>query len=172
MSVGFVGEIRMFAGNFAPVGWFFCNGALLPISQYQVLYTLIGTTYGGDGQTTFALPNLQSRFPVHQTTDSNPPIVYVMGEQGGVEQVTLTINQLPAHTHAPAASSSQGNLPSPAGNVWAESVLNAYSSGSPTVAMSASATSLVGGSQPHDNMPPYQAISFIIAFTGVFPSQG
>ena len=168
MSQPYVGEVKIFGGNFAPVDYAFCNGALLPISQYDVVFNLIGTTYGGDGQTTFGLPNLQGRVPVGQGTSGQ---TYVMGQMGGSETVTITVPQLPSHTHTPQASTASGNLDSPGGNVWAESVLNAYSSDSPTVAMSATATNLAGGSQPHDNMPPFLAVTFIIALFGVFPSQ-
>src|SRR5215468_10885984 len=131
MSGPFVGEIRMFAGNFAPAGWSFCNGALLPIDQNPTLFQLIGTTYGGDGQSTFALPNLQSRIPVHVGPG------FALGESGGVESVTLTTSQIPAHSHVPLCTGAPGTLESPQGGVWAESTpnLNQYSNVAPTLNM-------------------------------------
>ncbi|HVG92023.1 MAG TPA: tail fiber protein, partial [Alphaproteobacteria bacterium] len=114
MSQPFIGEIRMFAGNFAPVGWAFCNGALIPIAENDALFNLIGTTYGGDGQNTFALPNLQSRIPVHVGPG------FALGQSGGVESVTLTTSQIPAHSHVPTCNSGTGNLPDPTGGVWAQ----------------------------------------------------
>jgi microcystin-dependent protein len=167
MSTPYIGEIRMFGGNFAPQGWAFCNGQLLAISEYDALFTLIGTTYGGDGQTTFALPNLQSRVPMHQGNG------HVLGEMGGVETVTLTVSQLPSHIHLPQADSGNGNSSDPTGNVWAQSQASKQyvASGSPITPMSPSAMAPAGGSQPHENMLPFQAINFIISLFGVFPSQ-
>ena len=166
MAQPYVGEIRMFAGNFAPAGWFFCDGRLLPISEYETLFNLIGTTYGGDGQSTFALPDLRGRVPIHQGNG------YTLAQTGGVEQVTLTTTQIPAHSHPALAVSTEGNQPGPAGNVWSASALNAYSATTPDTghAMSASAISSVGGSQPHENMMPFLAVSFIISLYGIFPS--
>src|SRR5689334_17233619 len=115
MAQPYVGEIRMFGGNFAPVGWAFCNGALLPISENETLFNLIGTTYGGDGQSTFALPDLQGRFPMHQGTLAGT--TFTIGEKGGVETVTLTVNQIPTHSHTPNAGTASGS-DSPVGNVW------------------------------------------------------
>jgi len=157
----------MFGGNFAPVGWAFCNGALVPISENDALFNLIGTTYGGDGQNTFALPNLQSRVPIHVGPG------FALGQSGGVESVTLTTTQIPAHSHVPQASSGTGTQSAPTGGVWAESSLNEYGLGSanPTVAMSPAALSSSGGSQPHDNMLPFLVVNFIISLFGVFPSQ-
>jgi microcystin-dependent protein len=156
----------MFAGNFAPVGWMFCNGQILPISQYEVLYQLIGTTYGGDGQQTFQLPNLQSRVPLHLGSG------YVLGQPGGTETVTLTTAQIPAHTHVPQANSAGGNAPNPAAAVWAAaSADNLYSTSPTTGAMNAAAIGNTGGTLPHDNMLPFLAVSFIISLFGVFPSQ-
>src|SRR5207302_906687 len=130
MSSPFIGEIRMFAGNFAPVGWAFCNGAIIPIDQNDALFNLIGTTYGGDGQTTFALPNLQSRVPIHVGPG------FALGQSGGVESVTLTTSQIPTHSHVPQAFSTQGNQASPANNVWgAVPTLNLYSNAAPGGAM-------------------------------------
>jgi microcystin-dependent protein len=169
MSSPFIGEIRMFAGNFAPVGWAFCNGAIMPIDQNDALFNLIGTTYGGDGQTTFALPNLQSRVPVHVGTG------FALGQSGGAETVTLTISQIPAHSHVPQASTSAAappNAPSPSGNVWAaDATLNPYSSSAPSASMNPAACGQTGGSQPHDNMVPFLVINFILSLFGIFPSQ-
>ena len=165
MSDPYVGEIRMFAGNFAPVGWSLCQGQLLSISDYDVLFNLIGTTYGGDGQTTFALPNLQSRVPLHQGAG------YQLGSLGGVESVTLTPQQLPVHSHLANGSDATANLTSPAGAVWATSSRSAYSSAAPTASMSPTALAASGGGQPHDNMPPFLVINFIISLYGIYPSQ-
>lgn len=168
MSLPFIGEIRLFGGNFAPVGWAFCNGQLLPISEHDALFALIGTTYGGDGQTTFGLPDLQGRSPVHQGSLSGT--TYVMGEAAGVETVTLTTQQIPAHSHRPTAGASP-NSTSPAGATWSTQAQLAFATGAPGTPMAAGAMQPAGGSQPHDNMPPYLAISYIIALEGVFPSQ-
>src|SRR5262245_14526241 len=165
MSSPFIGEIRMFAGNFAPVGWAFCNGALIPISENDALFSLIGTTYGGDGQQTFALPNLQSRVPVHVGPG------FALGQTGGAETVTLATSQIPAHSHVPQAFGAQGSNSSPAGMVWAQSSLNSYDTNAPSVAMNAAACGSAGGSQPHDNMIPFLAINFLLSLFGVFPSQ-
>ena len=165
MSNPFVGEIRMFGGNFAPAGWAFCNGTLLPISENEVLFNLIGTTYGGDGEETFALPNLQSRIPVHVGSG------FVLGQTGGEETVTLTVNQIPAHSHVPRGNSGAGNQSSPGNGVWAQSTLGQYSSAAPSVTMDPSTMTTAGGSQPHDNMMPFLAVNFIISLFGIFPSQ-
>jgi microcystin-dependent protein len=165
MSSPFIGEIRMFAGNFAPVGWAFCNGAVIPIDQNDALFNLIGTTYGGDGQTTFALPNLQSRIPIHVGPG------FTLAQQAGAESVTLTAGQIPAHSHVPQASSSAGTQSGPAGGVWAQSTLDQFSSAAPTVTMAPAALGQVGGSQPHDNMMPFLVINFILSLFGIFPSQ-
>lgn len=168
MSDPYIGEIRMFGGNFAPNGWEFCQGQLMSISDYDTLFNLIGTTYGGDGQNTFALPNLASRIPVHI---GNAPFgTYVLGQTGGAEAVTLLSQQMPQHTHAAMATNATSNAPLPAGNVWAVWGPNAYSDQAPTAAMSASALVAAGGNQPHDNMPPYLAINFIISMFGIYPS--
>ena len=165
MSSPYVGEIRMFAGNFAPAGWMLCQGQLLPISGNETLFNLIGTTYGGDGQSTFALPNLQSRVPVHQGAG------FTLAQTSGEETVTLTVQQLPVHSHVPQAKSVAGNQASPAGNVWAASSLNQYTANAPSSSMDAAALGMAGGSQPHDNMVPFLVINFIISLFGVFPSQ-
>jgi microcystin-dependent protein len=165
VSSPYVGEIRLFAGNFAPAGWLLCQGQELPIADYDVLFNLIGTTYGGDGQNTFALPNLASRIPVH----AGPG--YTLGQTGGVEQVTLTTAQLPAHTHVAQGASATGTSASPANALWASGTYNAYSAQAPDAAMAPNAVAASGGNQPHDNMPPFLAINFIIATQGIFPSQ-
>src|ERR1700722_10589487 len=123
MATGYVGEIRMFGGNFAPAGWMFCEGQLLAISEYDTLFNLIGTTYGGDGQNTFGLPDLRGRFPLHQGTDANGNS-YMIGESGGFDSVTLTVQQIPLHSHVPLAQSANGSQASPQNNVWAASPLN------------------------------------------------
>jgi microcystin-dependent protein len=167
----YVGEIRMFGGNFAPAGWLFCQGQILPIAENDVLFQLIGTTYGGDGQETFALPNLASRVPVHQGSAATGT-TYQIGEAAGIEEVTLTLQQIPAHTHALLASTSAGSAASPLGSVLAASgSSNVYRPGPSAVALSPQAVGITGGSQPHTNLQPYLAINFIISLFGVFPSQ-
>lgn len=165
MSQPFIGEIRLFGGNFAPVGWAFCNGQLLSISQNTALFTLIGTTYGGDGQTTFALPDLRGRLPVHQGGG------FTIGQTGGAEQVTLTTNQVPAHGHAISATSTDGTSADPTNATWGESDARTYSTSAPDATMHASALGAAGSGQPHDNMMPFATLNFIIALEGVFPSQ-
>ena len=169
MSEPFVGEIRMVGFNFAPVGWALCDGQLLAISQNPTLFTLIGTTYGGDGQTTFALPNLQSRVPFHQGASSQGSIV--IGQLAGTETVTLTTNQIPAHSHSLDANSGNGTEASPSGAVWAASTLGEYSTEANSHTMDPSTIAPTGGGQPHDNMPPFLVINFIISLFGIFPSQ-
>ena len=171
MAQPYVGEIRLFAGNFAPAGWSFCSGQLLPISENETLFQLIGTTYGGDGQETFALPNMQSRLPMHM--GSRNGTTYQMAELAGVEQVTLTTNQIPSHTHTLLASTASGSQPSPAGGVpAAQSAVSLYkpSNVPPNIPMFATAISVDGASQPHDNMHPFLCINFIISLFGIFPS--
>lgn len=167
MSEPYIGEIRMFAGNYAPVGWALCNGQKLNIAEYQALYSLLGTTYGGDGQTTFALPDLQGRVPIHPNT------TYPLGVKTGVETVTLISNQLPVHSHVPNASTTLASNPAPSGNVWALNAGNVFSDGTgqTPVAMNGQAITSVGSSQPHDNMMPSLTVSFIIALEGVYPQQ-
>ena len=166
MSQPFIGEIRMFAGNFAPVGWAFCNGAVIPISENDALFNLIGTTYGGDGQSTFALPNLQSRVPIHVGPG------FALGQSGGAETVTLTTSQIPAHSHVPQATANAGVQPSPESGVWAANTsLSPYIDVAPSTAMDPGALQSSGGSQPHDNMIPFLVINFIISLFGIFPSQ-
>ena len=163
MSNPYIGEIRMFAGSFAPAGWHMCDGALMPISENDTLFALIGTTYGGDGQTTFALPDLRSRVPIHQGNG------FVEGETGGAEEITLTTQQIPAHSHPLPVSSQAASSRSAVGGVPAGSVSEpAWSSAGPGESMGS--TSAAGGSQPHTNLQPYLGISFIISLYGVFPS--
>lgn len=172
MSQPFVGEIRMFGGNFAPAGWMFCDGSLLPIAENETLFNLIGTTYGGDGQTTFALPDLRGRVPIHQGQSPGGSLRQI-GERAGSETITLTAAQLPAHRHqlgaaGVAASAAVG----PSGVLAASAGTQFYGLGPPSTAMSATAISLQGGGQPHENMAPFLAVSFIISLFGIFPSQG
>lgn len=165
----YIGEIRMFAGSYAPDGWAFCNGQLLQISENDLLFMLLGTTYGGDGRTTFGLPDLRGRVPVHQG-HSSTGTSYALGQLGGSETVQLTVNQMPAHTHIARVSSNTGTEASPAGNVWANSVPQ-YSKSEVNGVMYQGALQAVGGNQPHNNMMPFTAIHFIIALHGIFPQQ-
>jgi microcystin-dependent protein len=165
MSDPFIVEIRMFGGNFAPIGWLLCQGQTLPISGFEPLFTLIGTTYGGDGVNTFVLPDLRSRLPVHQAS------TYPLGAVGGAETVVLTSQNLPAHSHSALAANSAGTASSPTGNYWASGSTNEYSTQAPNTTMNPAALSAAGGNQPHDNMPPFLVINFIIATEGIFPSQ-
>jgi len=166
MSQPYVGEIRMFAGNFAPAGWMFCEGQLLPISEFETLFNLIGTTYGGDGQSTFALPDLRGRLPVHQGNG------FTLAETGGVEEVTLTIPQIPSHTHPFLASTNFANVTSSAGAVLGQLTggVKLYSGAAGNAPMSPNTIGATGGSQPHTNFQPYLCIDFIISLFGVFPS--
>jgi microcystin-dependent protein len=166
MAQPYVGEIRVFAGNFAPAGWMFCEGQLLPISEFETLFNLIGTTYGGDGQATFALPDLRGRLPVHQGNG------FTLAETGGVEQVTLTTSQIPAHSHPFLATINIGGGSAPGNNVLAQtSTVKMYSTVSPGVAFGPSSITNTGGSQPHTNFQPYLCLDFIISLFGIFPSQ-
>lgn len=165
MAQPYVGEIRMFAGNFAPAGWMFCEGQLLPISEYETLFNLIGTTYGGDGQSTFALPDLRGRIPVHFGNG------FTLAETGGVETVTLTVSQIPAHSHPLLGSTSVATQASPSGNVLADaSLFSPYVNIPPTAPMASQSVTSTGGSQPHDNFQPYLCVDFIISLFGIFPS--
>ncbi len=169
MGQPFVGEIRMFGGNFAPAGWMFCDGQLLPISEYETLFNLIGTTYGGDGQSTFALPDLRGRLPVHQGTGTGSTVT--IGQMSGSESVTLNVSQIPAHRHSVRAAASSATLTSPSGAVYAQpTAMDLYRVGS-APAVSTSSTGGTGGSQPHDNLMPSLCVSFIISLFGVYPSQ-
>jgi microcystin-dependent protein len=165
MSSPFIGEIRMFAGNFAPLGWSFCDGSVVAIDQNTALFQLIGTTYGGDGVQTFNLPDLRSRVPVHVGPG------FTLAQTGGEETVTLTVQQIPSHFHVPRAKSVAGNQASPAGGVWAASSLNQYTANAPSSSMDAAALGSAGGGQAHDNMVPFLVINFILSLFGVFPSQ-
>ncbi len=169
MAQPYVGEIRMFAGNFAPAGWMLCWGQNLPISEYETLFNLIGTTYGGDGQSTFNLPDLRGRLPMHQGNS------FVLAETGGAESVTLTVSQIPSHNHPPLAAASGAALKktSPKNAVWANNGTAQYSTppAQPWTNMRATMVNPTGGSQPHENMQPYLAINFIISLFGIFPSQ-
>ena len=165
MAQPYVGEIRMFAGNFAPAGWMFCEGQLLPISENETLFQLIGTTYGGDGQSTFALPDLRSRVPIHNGNG------FVLAEQGGAEEVTLTVQQIPAHSHPLIGSSSTGSTSIPENGFLAKSTSNTpYTPFPPDRNLRPNSISPTGGSQPHTNFQPYLCISFIISLFGIFPS--
>ncbi|HPS91526.1 MAG TPA: tail fiber protein [Methanothrix sp.] len=175
MSEGFLGEIRMFAGGFAPQGWMECNGQVLPISQYQALYSILGTVYGGNGTTTFALPNLNGRVPMH--FGQGPGRSHAIGESAGSSGVTLTVDQIPAHSHsARLKGSSQGNRDSPAGNVpGAAAGSKAYSQASANILAYMDGQSVVvsdaGASAPHENMQPYLTTTFIICMVGIYPSR-
>jgi microcystin-dependent protein len=173
MAQPYVGEIRMFGGNFAIQGWAFCDGSLQSISQNPTLYQLLGTTYGGDGTSTFGLPDLRGRIPVHQGQGTGLQN-YVLGQKGGVETVTLTGSQLPAHSHTAMGSAAGGAATSPANNTWGNNAIANKSFGPGTSAnnsMNAGSLGLTGGNQPHDNLLPFVVISFIISLFGVFPSQ-
>jgi microcystin-dependent protein len=165
MAQPYVGEIRIFAGNFAPAGWMFCEGQLLPISENETLFNLIGTTYGGDGQNTFALPDLRGRLPIHQGNG------FIQAQTGGAETVTLTVNQTPAHTHPMVASSNNASVANPAGSVLAQTpTYTPYISGAAPNAALAASIGPTGGSQPHNNFQPYLCLDFIISLFGIFPS--
>jgi microcystin-dependent protein len=165
MSEAFIGEIRMFAGNFAPQGWLFCDGQTLPISENEALFNLIGTTYGGDGEETFSLPNLCGRFPVHAGQGLQ------IGEAAGSESVTLTTNQLPRHNHPFLATSNNATMTTPSNNVaGTPTVVDLYRAGDAGDAM-ANCVGPVGGHQPHENVPPFVCINYIISLFGIFPSQ-
>jgi len=171
MAQPYVGEIRMFAGNFNPNGWMFCEGQLLPISEFETLFNLIGTTYGGDGQSTFALPDLRGRIPLHFGTGGGS--TYQLAEASGVESVTLSTNQIPIHTHSMLCSNVAGNSTDPANSIAAFADLAQYSTQAANTQMGNPATSsdITGGSQPHENFMPYLCINFIISLFGIFPSQ-
>lgn len=169
MAEPFLGEIRVFAGSYAPVGWELCAGQLLSISENEALYTLIGTIYGGNGVTNFALPDLRGRVPVHQGALPGGD-TYVIGTPGGVEQVTLTANQLPAHTHA-ARATAVPDRTTPGDAIWSSQTTGAYQAANPSATMQAQTVQEVGGSLPHENMPPSLAVTYIIATYGIFPSE-
>lgn len=165
MAQPYVGEIRMFAGNFAPAGWMFCDGQLLPISENETLFQLIGTTYGGDGQSTFALPDLRGRLPIHQGNG------FILAETGGVEEITLTVPQIPAHTHSVLASTNVAQDTNPNGKLLGQTGSGlAYIQDTADTNLSPNAMAPVGGSQPHTNFQPYLCVDFIISLFGIFPS--
>lgn len=175
MSDPFIAEIRMFGGNYAPQGWAFCNGQLLSIAQNTALFSLLGTTYGGDGRTTFGLPDLQGRVPMHK--GQGPGLTgRVLGESGGDASVTLIASEMPAHTHHALADAAGGGQASPAGAAWGAGGRgrpSAYSANqAPGAALSSQALAVAGGSQPHNNRSPYLGVSFIIALQGVYPPRG
>jgi len=163
MSEPFLGEIKIISWNFPPKGWAFCNGTLLPINQNQALFSILGTTYGGDGRQTFGLPNLQGRSPIHVGNG------IVLGELGGETTHTLNISELPAHNHVPVGSSSPASAGTPTNNLWASQTSNPFDS-TVNTAMNPACVLPTGGSQPHENMPPYLVLNFIIALQGIFPS--
>lgn len=167
MAQPYVGEIRMFAGNFAPVSWMFCQGQLLPIGEHETLFQLIGTSYGGDGESTFALPDLRGRIPIHQGNG------FILAEAGGAEEITLTTTQIPVHSHALLASSAVASSLNPADQVLAQDNvvgIDYYIEDTATVSMAPTAIGPVGGSQPHTNFQPYLCVDFIISVSGIFPS--
>ncbi|MDQ0463542.1 microcystin-dependent protein [Caulobacter ginsengisoli] len=175
MAQPFIGEVRMFGGNFAPSGWMLCQGQLIPISENDTLFNLIGTTYGGDGQETFALPDLQGRVPMHAGTAPAFGTTYQLGEKGGTESVTLTTQQMPVHNHPPLATT-QGPVNSPQGALLGipnggPAGTTIYGSDVPLQALNATSVQGAGGSQPHENMQPFLVINFIISLFGVFPTQ-
>lgn len=164
MSEPFLGEIRIVSFNFAPKGWALCNGQLLPINQYQALFSLLGTTYGGNGIQNFQLPNYQARMPVHVGNG------YVQGEAAGEAAHTLIQTEMPLHTHSAVGVTTNANSASASGNAWASSGQNPYAA-TPNTQMSPSVLKTTGGSQPHDNMAPYLTLNFVIALSGIFPSR-
>lgn len=165
MAQPYVGEIRMFAGNFAPAGWEFCAGQLLPISENETLFQLIGTTYGGDGQSTFGLPDLRGRLPIHQGNG------FVLSDTGGAEEITLTVNQIPSHAHPLLVSLDTTTTPNVSGNVLGTpATATPFFAAPPTLALAAQSITSVGGSQPHTNFQPYLCVNFIISLFGIFPS--
>jgi Microcystin-dependent protein len=166
MAQPYVGEIRMFAGNFAPAGWMFCEGQLLPISENETLFNLIGTTYGGDGQSTFALPDLRGRIPMHMGSG------FILAETGGAEEITLTVSQIPAHSHPYLATTDIASQGSPSNNLCAQpSVTKLYFAAAGAAVMAPNAITPTGGSQPHTNFQPYLCVDFIISLFGIFPHQ-
>ena len=168
----FVAEIRIYPFNFAPKGWAWCDGQLLPLSQNTALFSLLGTFYGGDGKSTFALPDLQGRLPMHP--GQGPGLSqHFLGEEGGSETVTLLESEIPAHSHALVASLSDGLFTQPAGQLFAQGVgVNVWATGSPNTTLSPSALAPAGGDQPHNNLMPYLTLYFAIALQGVFPPHG
>jgi microcystin-dependent protein len=172
MAQPYVGEIRIFAGNFAPSGWQLCEGQLLPISENETLFQLIGTTFGGDGQSTFAVPDLRGRIPVHMGQGPGISQTYILGQLGGVESVTLTTQQIPQHNHPLLANAGTGHVSQPQdGYIAAHRDHAVFSAAAPADAMGAQSILPAGGNQPHTNLPPYLCVNFIISLFGIFPSQ-
>jgi microcystin-dependent protein len=175
VSDPYIGEIRMFGGNFAPAGWSFCDGQLVPIAENDALFNLIGTTYGGDGQETFGLPDLRARVPVHQGTAPSSGTTYPIGQKAGTETVTLTLQQIPVHSHPFIGSGADANSSQASGNVLATlpaaTTKSAYGNLGPFGTLDPSSIGPTGGSQPHDNSQPFLVVSFIISMFGIFPSQ-
>lgn len=165
MAEAFLGEIRMFAGNYAPAGWALCNGQTLSISGNEALYSLLGTTYGGDGITNFNLPDLRGRAPMHRSAS------FPQGGKQGQETINLTIDQMPLHSHAPQAYTQSGNSSAPTNGFWAGPATSRYSSAAPTVTMRSDAIGTAGNGQAHNNMMPFLATSFIICLNGYYPSR-
>ena len=167
MAQPYVGEIRMFAGNFPPAGWMFCDGALLPISENETLFQLIGTTYGGDGESTFALPDLRGRIPIHQGNG------FILAETGGAEEITLTVQQITNHSHTMLGSTNLASATAPGNSVLAitqAATITPYGTDNPLVSLAPQSIGVVGGSQPHTNFQPYLCVDFIISLFGIFPS--
>ena len=163
----YIAQIFMFGGNFPPKDYAFCNGQVMSINQNQALFSLLGTTYGGNGQTTFALPNLQGRIAIHADTSSNGS--FTLGQTGGEATHVLTTNELASHSHVPQGATAVGTQRSPQGNVWAAGTSPAFSNSAANTTMAPQALAPSGNNQPHDNMPPYQVVNFIIALVGLFP---
>lgn len=166
MAQPYVGEIKIFAGNFAPAGWAFCEGQLMPISENETLFQLIGTYYGGDGESTFAMPDMRGRIPIHNGNG------FILAETGGAEEITLTVNQIPSHSHALVATTDISNTGNPADAILSTTATGnkIYSTTSPTVALNNSTIAPDGGSQPHTNFQPYLCVNYIISLFGIFPS--
>ena len=166
MGDPFLGEVKMVSFNYAPQGWAMCNGGLMPINQNQALFSLLGTMYGGNGQTTFALPNLQGRIPMHFQNNA-----FNLGQTGGEQAHTVTINEMPTHTHFAQGTQNAATTVAATGNVFANSTVNAYNDAASLTSLDPGTISNVGGSQAHNNMSPYTVLTFCIALIGVFPSQ-
>ncbi len=164
MSEQYLGEIRIFTFGFAPKGWVVCNGQLLPINEYQALFSLLGTTYGGDGRVNFALPDLRGRVPLHDGSG------FVLGQRGGEEAHTLIVSELPAHNHPVSASTNAATASDPTNALWANGGKSNFAA-TPNTTINAASILATGGSQPHNNLSPYLTLNFCIAEQGIFPSQ-
>jgi microcystin-dependent protein len=166
MAQPYIGEIRIFAGNFAPWGWAFCEGQLMPISENEALFNLIGTTYGGDGESTFAMPDMRGRIPIHNGNG------FILAETGGAEEITLTVNQIPSHSHSLVATTDISNTGNAADAILSTTTTGSkiYSTTNPTVALNSNSIAADGGNQPHSNFQPYLCVNYIIALFGIFPS--